>query len=145
MGSLVFKVRKYGGALVVIAHDESNIHPLLWRLGIIVKKESPKKATIWKRVTNGELRGKVGEFEGVPPTDWRYNDKEASSWSWQETSDDSDEPPVAETDVKKVSMWTIAQEMEAGKSPRAIADIVPYSHQTVRNWYDEYEDGGEKR
>jgi hypothetical protein len=145
MGPLVFKVRKYGGALVVIAHDESSIHPLLWRLGIIVKKESPKKATVWERVTNGELRGKVGEFEGVPPTDWRYNDKEASSWSWQETSDDSDEPAVAETDVKKVSMWTIAQEMEAGKSPRAIADIVPYSHQTVRNWYEEYEDGGEKR
>lgn len=145
MGPLVFKVRKYGGALVVIAHDESSIHPLLWRLGIIVKKESQKKATVWERVTNGELRGKVGEFEGVPPTDWRYNDKEASSWSWQETSSDSDEPAVAEDEVKRVTMWTIAQGKEAGKSNREIAENVPYSHATVGNWWDDYQNGGEKR
>jgi len=145
MGPLVFKVRKYGGALIVIAHDESSIHPLLWRLGVIVKKESKKKATIWDRVTNGELRGKIGEFEGVPPTDWRYNDKEASSWSWQKTSDDSDEPEVAEMDVKRVSMWTIAQGKEEGKSNREIAKNVPYSHTTVGNWWEEYQNGGDKR
>ncbi|NIC01082.1 ATP-binding protein [Halobacterium sp. R2-5] len=145
MGPLVFKVRKYGGALIVIAHDESSIHPLLWRLGVIVKKESKKKASIWERVTNGQLRGKVGEFEGVPKSDWDYNDKEASSWSWQKTSDDSDEPEVAEMDVKRVSMWTIAQGMESGRSPREIAENVPYTHTTVRNWWEEYQDGGEKR
>jgi uncharacterized protein (DUF433 family) len=144
MGPLVFKVRKYGGALIVIAHDESSIHPLLWRLGVIVKKESTKKASIWERVTNGELRGQVGEFGGVPETDWRYNDKEASSWSWTETNDDG-EPAVAEADVKRVTMWTIAQGKEQGLSNREIAENVPYSHATVGNWWQEYQDGGEKR
>jgi hypothetical protein len=146
MGPLVFKVRKYGGALIVIAHDESSIHPLLWRVGTIVKKTSQKNAVIAERITNGEIRDVQGEIEKVPPTDWRYNDKEASDWSWEELADeDSDEPAVAEQDIKKVSMWTIANGMEAGQSPREIAENVPYSHTTVRNWYEEYEDDGEKR
>jgi hypothetical protein len=145
MGPLVFKVRKYGGALIVIAHDESSIHPLLWRVGTIIKKTSQKKAVVANRITNGQLREIQTEIEGIPPTDWRYNDKEASSWSWTETSSGNDEPAVAEDDIKRVSMWTIAQGMEAGKSPRAIAENVPYSHQTVRNWWEEYQNGGEKR
>jgi hypothetical protein len=145
MGPLVFKVRKYGGALIVIAHDESSIHPLLWRVGVVVKKVSKKQAVIADRISGGQIRDVQGEIAGIPETDWRYNDKEASSWSWQSTSSDSDEPDVAESEVRKVSMWTIKQGMESGKSPRAIAENVPYSHQTVRNWWDEYQSGGEKR
>jgi len=145
MGPLVFKVRKYGGALIVIAHDESSIHPMLWRVGVVVKKVSQKRAVVADRITNGEIRGVQTEIDGIPPTDWRYNDKEASSWSWRETSSEGDEPAVAEMDVKRVSMWTIAQWMEEGRSPRAIAENVPYSHQTVRNWWEEYQNGGEKR
>jgi len=145
MGPLVFKVRKFGGALIVIAHDESSIHPLLWRLGVIVKKVSQKKAVVADSIKNGEIRDVITEIEGIPPTDWRYNDKEASSWSWSDTSSDSDEAEIAEMDVKRVSMWTIAQGMENGESPRAIAENVPYSHQTVRNWWKEYQNGGEKR
>ncbi|WP_232687190.1 hypothetical protein [Halobacterium zhouii] len=145
MGPLVFKVRKYGGALIVIAHDESSIHPLLWRLGIIVKKESPKKASVWERVTNGQLRDKVGEFEGVPPTDWRYNDQEASSWSWTQANDETGEPEIAEDDVKRVAMWTIANCKREGLSNRETAEHVPFSHTTVKNWWQEYQDGGEKR
>ncbi len=144
MGPLVFKVRKYGGALIVIAHDESSIHPLLWRLGVIVKKESTKQATVWERVSNGKLKDKLGEFGGVPETDWRYDDKEASSWSWTETNDDG-EPAVAESDVKRVTMWTIAQGKQQGLSNREIAENVPYSHTTVGNWWEEYQNGGEKR
>jgi len=145
MGPLVFKVRKYGGALIVIAHDESSIHPLLWRVGVVVKKVSKKQAVIADRISGGQIRDVQGEIEGIPETDWRYNDKEASTWSWQSESSDSDKPDVAESEVRKVSMWTIKQGMEAGKSPRAIAENVPYSHQTVRNWWDEYQNGGEKR
>jgi hypothetical protein len=145
MGPLVFKVRKFGGALIVIAHDESSIHPLLWRVGVIVKKVSQKKAVVANSIKNGEIRDIQTEIKGIPPTDWRYNDKEASNWSWTDTSSDSDEAEIAEMDVKRVSMWTIAQSMENGKSPRAIAENVPYSHQTVRNWWKEYQNGGEKR
>lgn len=145
MGPLVFKVRKYGGALIVIAHDESSIHPLLWRLGVIVKKESEKKASVWDRVKSGQLRGKITELEGFPATDWRYHDGEASSWSWKESGGESDEPAVAESEVKRVTMWTIAKGKEEGLSNREIAENIPYSHATVGNWWEEYQNGGEKR
>ncbi len=38
MGPLVFKIRKYNGCFIYIGHDESSIHPLLWRVGTIIKK-----------------------------------------------------------------------------------------------------------
>src|SRR6056297_770258 len=38
MGPLVFKIRKYNGMLIYIGHDESSIHPMLWRVGTIIKK-----------------------------------------------------------------------------------------------------------
>lgn len=145
MGPLLFKIRKYGGALIVVAHDESSIHPMLWRLGKIVKKQSQKRAVVANRIENGKLRDVENEIEGIPPTDWRMNDKEASAWSWTASNSDSDETEIAETDVKRVTMWTIAEGKEDGKTNREIAENVPYSHTTVGNWWQEYQDGGEKR
>lgn len=146
MGPLVFKIRKYGGALVAVGHDESSIHPMLWRVGKVVKKVSQKKAVVADRIKNGEIRDIEAEIEGIPQTDWRFKGSEPSRWSWQSLADDgTGEPEVAETDVKRVSMWTIAQGMKDGNSPRAIAENIPYSHQTVRDWFEEYEEGGEKR
>jgi len=51
MGPLVFKIRKYGGALIYIGHDESSIHPMLWRVGTIIKKTSqnPRSSPIASR------------------------------------------------------------------------------------------------
>ncbi|QLG51087.1 hypothetical protein [Natrinema halophilum] len=143
MGPLVFKIRKYGGALIYIGHDESSIHPMLWRVGKVVKKVSQKKAIIADGVKNGQLTGIEGEIEGIPPTDWRFNTAEASDWSWSRSSDDG-EPEMEEESVKMVSMWTMVNCREQGMSARETAEYVPYSHATVSNWLEEYDSGGEK-
>jgi len=143
MAPLLYKIRKYGGALIAIAHGPKSVHPLLWRVGVIVKKVSQKKAIIAGSITGSSISDVRGEIEGVPPTDWTYDDKEASSWHWSENEDEDD--AVDELAVKKTAMWTMVQGEEAGKSPREIAENVPYSHTTVNNWLNEYEDGGEKR
>ncbi|WP_135363850.1 hypothetical protein [Halosimplex halophilum] len=146
MAPLVYLIRKYGGALIYIAHGEKSIHPLLWRVGIIVKKVSKKKALVAESIKNGELADLHDDpIEGIPETDWRYNDKEASEWAWERPTDDEDGPEMDEQTVKTVSMWTIRECIEyQDMSPRETAKFVPYSHTTVRNWFDEYQSGGEK-
>lgn len=146
MGPLVFKVRKFGGALIVIAHDEASIHPLLTRLGVVIKKLSPKRAAVYDRITSGQPKGKMFEVEGIPPTDWRYNDKEETDWHWkkQDAEGDADDG-LDEIAVKQVAAWTMVECREDGLSDRKIAEIVPYSRTTVGNWLENYDEGGEKR
>lgn len=143
MGPLVFKVRKFGGALIVIAHDESSIHPLLTRLGVVVKKVSQKKAVVYDRIINGQPRGELFAIEGIPPTDWRYDDKEATEWYWQNEDSESDEG-MAEKEVKKVAAWLMVDKRRDGLHNTDIAEFVPYSRETVRRWLKDYDEGGEK-
>ncbi|WP_135821078.1 P-loop NTPase family protein [Halostella litorea] len=147
MGPLVFKIRKYGGALIYIGHDESSIHPLLWRVGTIIKKQSKKKAVVADRISGGKLVDvDPRPLEGIPPTDWNMATEEASDWSWDAPKgDEKDGEAVAEEDVKRVAMWTMKACRDRGMSPYEIEDFVPYTRTTVKNWLDDYESGGEKR
>jgi hypothetical protein len=140
LGPLIFKVRKWNGSLIIIGHDESSIHPLAWRLGTIVRKESQKKATLWNRIANGQLKDRVGDpIEGIPPSDWGGSDQEASSWSWSRP--DADEPELGEGEVKQVATWTAIRAKERGLSDREAAKIVPYSRSWVNSRWGEYQDG----
>ncbi|WP_255193968.1 hypothetical protein [Natronobeatus ordinarius] len=142
MAPLVYKIRKYGGALIYIAHGESSIHPMLWRVGKIVKKVSRKKAIVADKVSNGELRKIEAEIEGIPPTDWRYNTKEASDWRWSAFSDEENDGLEASEAAKATAIWTAIRCKEEGLSNRETAKYVPYSHGWVGSRWREYTDDG---
>ncbi|WP_010546889.1 P-loop NTPase family protein [Natronobacterium lacisalsi] len=146
MGPLVYKIRKYGGALIYIAHGESSIHPMLWRVGTIIKKKSKKRAIVADRVSGGKLQDvDPRPLEGIPPTDWNFNTKDEADWSWEApSSDDKNDDPIAEEDVKRVAAWTMEECRRQGMSARETAEFVPYSHATVSNWWKEIDEGGEK-
>lgn len=145
MGPLVFKIRKYGGALIYIGHDESSIHPLLWRVGTIIKKTSKKSAVVADRISGGSLQDvDPRPLEGIPPTDWGFHTQDEADWSWSKPSSDKDGDTMPEEEVKKVAMWTMVECRKAGLSPYQSAEYVPYSDTTVRNWLEEYDDDGEK-
>jgi len=139
MGPLVFKIRKYNGMLVYIAHDESSIHPLLWRVGVIIKKTSKKTAVVADKITNGELADVQFEIDGVPPTDWRYNDSDPSPWSWTAT-DDGEEPEPGEV-AYDVAVWTVKRCKEDGMSHRETARFVPFGKSWVGDRWDEIREG----
>jgi len=139
MGPLVYKIRKYNGMLIYIAHDESSIHPLLWRLGVIIKKESQKEAVVADRIKSGQLKDKRFTVEGVPPTDWRYNDKEGSSWSW--TDEDDGEEPDPDEVAYDVALWTVRECKRDGLSHRDTAEYVPFGKSWVGDRWPEIQDG----
>ncbi|MFC7214565.1 hypothetical protein ACFQO4_10820 [Saliphagus sp. GCM10025334] len=142
MAPLVYKIRKYGGALIYIAHGERSIHPMLWRVGTIVKKVSQKKAIIADSISNAKLADVQGEIEGIPPTDFRYNTKEASDWSWSRFGDETDEMNADEA-ARLTALWTVIRCKEEGMTNRETAKFVPYSHGWVGSRWREYRDDGE--
>jgi hypothetical protein len=139
MGPLVYKIRKYDGMLIYIAHDESSIHPMLWRLGVIVKKTSKKTAVVADKVKNGELRDEMFEIEGVPPTDWRFRTEEASEWAWT-VGDDEEEPDPDEV-AYDVAVWTVRECKRDGLSHRQTAAYVPFGKSWVGDRWEEIQDG----
>ena len=148
MGPLVFKIRKYNGALIYIGHDESSIHPLLWRVGTIIKKPDRNdkgKAIVADRIAGGKLKDvDPRPLKGIPPADWEPHTNDEADWSWSAPSSDDDGPAIGEDEVKRVAAWTMEACREQGMSPRETAEFVPYSHTTVRNWWKEIDEGGEK-
>ncbi|WP_222915044.1 hypothetical protein [Natrinema sp. SYSU A 869] len=148
MGPLVFKIRKYNGALVYIGHDESSIHPLLWRVGTILKKPDRNdkgKALIAERITGGKLKDvDPRPLKGIPPADFEPHTNDEADWSWSAPSSDDGGPEIAESEVKRVAAWTMETCRQQGMSARETAEYVPYSHATVSNWWRDIDEGGEK-
>ncbi|ELY86747.1 hypothetical protein [Natrinema altunense] len=150
MGPLVFKIRKYNGMLIYIGHDESSIHPMLWRVGTIIKKpdrNNKGKAIVADRISGGKLQDvDPRPFTGIPPADFEPHTNDEADWSWSAPSSDKDEgPAIAEDEVKRVAAWTMETCRQQGMSARETAEFVPYSHATVSNWWNDIDKGGEKR
>ena len=139
LGPMVFKIRKYDGMLIYIGHDAASIHPLLARVGIVIQKEGKKDATVYDSMGNGKLRDKLFSITGIPPTDWRYNTKEASSWSWSDAEDD--DPPEPGDVAYDVAVWTVAESMKNGLSGTETAKFVPFKKTWVYDRREEIEDG----
>ncbi|MFC4542016.1 hypothetical protein ACFO5R_08765 [Halosolutus amylolyticus] len=139
MGPLVFKIRKYDGMLIYVAHDESSIHPLLWRVGYIFQKSSLKQARVADRIKSGEVRDVRFEIDGIPQTDWRYDTKDPAVWSW--TGAEDDENPEPGDVAYDVAIWTVKACKEDGLSHRETAKFVPFGKSWVGDRWPEIQDG----
>lgn len=142
MGPLVFKIRKYNGMLIYIAHDESSVHPLLWRVGYIIKKTSQKDAIIADRIKNGEVKGKLGEITGIPQTDWRYDDKDPSVWSWTGAEGGAD--GLDFDTLEAYDMWHIVKCREQANpvTYEELAEWTQWDASTCNRRYNKYNDEG---
>lgn len=136
MGPLAYKIRKFNGALIVIGHDGKDVHPLIRELGVAVKKDAQKDATFYDDVQNRRGVGERFAVTGIPETDWRYDDGEATAWSWSTPSDDDEDDPTAED----MATWTAIRCKEQGMTGGEIAEYLPYSRSWVDTRYREYRD-----
>ena len=144
MAPLIFKIRKYGGAMIYIAHGPKSIHPMMWRVGTIVKKVSKKEAIIAGAIRNSKVADIQGRLEGVPDTDWRFRTEEASAWSWHRQTGDDGEEDVDEREViRETAIYTAIRCKQDGLSNADTAAYVPYSQEWVRQRWNEYQDENE--
>lgn len=143
LGTLAYKIRKYGGSLIIIGHDGRDVHPAIRELAIAIHKEGKKAATLYETVRNRKGERPIVELSGIPPTDWQYNDKEPTTWSWRtrpETEESNDE--ALKEAHKELAVWTAIKAKEQGVSNREAAEIAGYSREWVRLKWNEYNRGG---
>ncbi|GGK56687.1 hypothetical protein [Haloarcula sebkhae] len=146
LGPLTYKIRKYGGSLIIIGHDGRDVHPLVRELGVCVHKEGLKEATFYEDVRNRKGVNPIFSVSGIPETDWRYDDKEPTTWSWSSGEDGGDEVDPADLS-QKLAIYTVitAKQSEPDRPNHEIADFVPYSAEWVRQRWNEYQDDGKHR
>lgn len=135
MGPMAYKLRKYNGALIVIGHDGKDVHPLIRELGVAVHKEGLKSATFYEDVKNRKGRRAIMSVEGIPETDWTYDDGEATDWSW--STYDGEEYKADEA-ARDTAIYTAIRCKEEGMSNRETAKFVPFSHGWVQSRWKEH-------
>jgi hypothetical protein len=139
MGPLAYKIRKYNGSLIVIGHDGKDVHPLIREMGKCINKEGKKRATFYDDVKNRSGVGEDETFEGIPPTNWRYDDKEATDWSWSRGDEDEEIEP--ETARKWAKIASVCLARDQGVSNLDAANHVDRSAGWASEKYSEYQDG----
>ena len=151
---LVYKIRKYGGALVIIGHDGKDLHPAVRELCKVLHKIDKKKARFFETIKNREGKEPITpEITGWPDSMWSPNDKDPAPWDWSEPEDDeSDEEQaqiVDEDDFRKLAIWTVIRSKTRNpEDPPSNAKVASkhlydeYSAEWVRRRWNEYQDGG---
>ena len=142
MAPLVYKIRKYGGALIYIAHGPKSIHPMLWRVGTIIQKTGKKTATVGESIRSDKLADIQFKIEGIPKTDWTMATEEASDWSWASGAEDETEELDAGA-VEAVAAWTVARCKDDGLSHRETERYVPYGRSKVGRVWKDIQAGGD--
>ena len=140
MGPLAYKIRKYGGSLVVIGHDGKDVHPLIRELGTAIHKHSLKEATFYEDVKNRDGQREIMSIAGIPETDWSYDDKEPTTWSWSDENQDDDDDDLTAKDMATV---TAIRCKEQGMTGGEVSKFLPYSRAWVDSRYREYRDDGD--
>jgi len=142
MGPLAYKIQKYGGALIIIiiGHDGKDVQPLIREMGVCVHKEGLNRATFYRDVKQRSGVGELATVEWIPETDWRYDDKEATAWSWHEHGDGEDGLETEEA-AENCHLWTVRECYREGLLARELAKFVPYSRDWMNRRFNWIEDG----
>jgi hypothetical protein len=106
-------------------------------MGVCVHKERLNRATFYRDVKQRSGVGELATVEGIPETDWWYDDKEATTWSWNEHNDEGLENEEA---AENCHLWTVRECYREGLSVRESAKFVPYSRDWTNRRYNWIED-----
>lgn len=141
---MCYKIRKYGGALIIIGHDGKDVAPAVRELCTACHKTGQKTAQFFRSVKNREGRDPLTEpLKGIPLPDksWQPNTNDLAPWSWSTDEEEIED----EQAFKDMAIWTIIKCRESGLSTRDTAEIVPYGKTTVGNVWKAYQEEGKHR
>lgn len=144
LGPLIFKIRKYGGSAIIVGHDGKNVTPIVRELATIIEKTGKKEAGFYESINNRDPQDEILRVEGIPPTDWRYNHREATDFEWQRGADkdtDTDADSDDKSDLWKAAVYTAIQLKESGATHREAAENIPYGKDWVGDRWKEYQRG----
>jgi len=145
LGPLVYKIRKARAGMIIIGHDGKDVHPAVRTLATIVKRYrgEVKKATLYEDVNNRKGINKIMDIDGIPETDYVYDDLEATSWDWTDhaSTDDKHEQEIESRAAdraddladQKVQSWIedMVELREMDKSERITFGVQLYQSDSI--------------
>lgn len=152
LATLIYKIRKYGGSIIIIGHDGKDLHPAVRELCQVLHKTEKESARFYETIKNRSGKDPITpEISGWPDTKWDYEDLDPAPWSW---SRDSGEDGVEggagditrELAYKEMAIALIVKERQS-ESPLSHAKIAKqklngmYSPEWVRQKWNEFEAG----
>lgn len=160
LAPLVKKIRKARAGLIIIGHDGKDVAPSIRTLATTIERRrgQVKRAWIWESVTDRQGEGLIAELTGVPETDYRYDDGEATSWRWSDKGGDDDEPQLTEDDARELAVDMTKEQIKRFGALLAMDDNVemtqqqigkivgqaykgePFSRRTIYKWKQEVDD-----
>lgn len=156
LATLVYKMRKFGAAIVIVGHDGKDLHPAVRELCLVLHKKEKKVARFYESVNNRKPKGPLTpEINGWPDSMWKPNDKDPAPWSWDDGS--SDDPVengehIARDDAfRELAIWTVIHERTrdlAADEERLSFDKIAarrldgaFSGEWCRRRWNEYDEG----
>ncbi len=157
LATLVYKMRKFGAAIVIVGHDGKDLHPAVRELCTVLHKADKKVARFYESISNRTPQRPITpEINGWPDSMWQPNDKDPAPWSWDDGS--SDDPAengehIARDDAfRELAIWTViherTRELDEDEQRLSFEKIAQkrldgaYSGEWCRRRWNEY-DGGE--
>lgn len=153
LATLVYKIRKYGGALAIIGHDGKDLHPAVRELCKVLHKEDTKVARFYESIKNRQGVAPITPtITGWPDSMWSPNDKDPAPWAWSAASSDGDgedaEDITAESVFRDLAIWTVVQVKTSNETKdlgfEKIAEkhlYGAYSGEWCRRRWNEYDEG----
>lgn len=156
LATLVYKMRKFGAAIVIIGHDGKDLHPAVRELCMVLRKKDKKIARFFENITNRNPKDPITpKITGWPDSMWKPNDKDPAPWSWADGSDDdtaeNDDHIAREEAFRQLAIWTVinerTRELEDDEKRLSFEKIAQkrldgaYSGEWCRRRWNEYDDG----
>jgi len=131
LAPLVYKVRKSRAGLVIVGHDGKDVHPAVRTLAYAVEKprDRQKRATIYEDVRDRRGIGEILSLSGVPVTDYTYDDKEATSWSWD--AEEGETETFGREEVEDLAADMVEEEVRRLAASMKESDRVPLTREEI--------------
>lgn len=141
LATMCYKIRKYGGSIIIIGHDGKDVHPAVREMCTAFHKTGKKTGQFYKEVRNRKGRQPITrELEGIPLPQkrWQPNTYDLAQWSWRA---DGEDDITTEDAFEDMAVWTVIRCKEDGLSDRETAKFVPFGKSKVNRVWNDYDDG----
>ena len=141
LATMCYKIRKYGGSLIIIGHDGKDVHPAVREMCTAFHKTGKKTGQFYREVKNRKGRDPITQpLEGIPLPDkeWQPNTYDLADWAWRTGEDDGID---ADDAFEQMAIWTVIRCKEDGLTDRNTAEFVPFGKSKVNRVWNDYQDG----
>jgi len=133
LGPLVKTIRKGNCGIIIIGHDGRDVHPAVRTLAKVVRRYvgNQKRATFYQSIHNRNPVDQITDVRGVPATDWDYDDKEDTSFVWDNLDGQTDVEQAVEEQARVMADDLLTDEKRRIAAQMYLDDSLSLSQEDI--------------